>query len=68
MTDAFGTCMTCAFFEHDNEHEADEGNCKRHPPVACFDHEDGIAVTVWPLVTWMDWCGEHVPADEQRRV
>lgn len=68
MTDAFGTCMTCAFFEHDNEHEADEGNCKRHPPVACFDHEDGIAVTVWPLVTWMDWCGEHVPADEQRRM
>ena len=57
MTD--GNCMTCRYFEHDEMHELDEGNCKRNPPVACFDVENDCCVTAWPLVTWMDWCGEH---------
>lgn len=56
-----GLCMSCKYFEREDGHDPDEGNCHRNPPVANWDCEDGYAVTAWPVVEWMDWCGEWEP-------
>lgn len=56
--------MTCRYFERDDGHDVDEGNCKRMPPTACFDADDDCCVTAWPLVVWTDWCGEYAARDD----
>ena len=62
-----GNCMSCAFFERDDGQEIDQGNCKRYPPHACYDPEHDCGVSVWPLVVWTDWCGEHITRQEYIR-
>jgi hypothetical protein len=49
------------FFERDAEsdEDADKGTCRRNPPGVAYDPEEGIGLTVWPLVDFLDWCGEH---------
>lgn len=48
------TCGSCRYY-HGNR--ADEyGYCRRFPPVASI--QDGAAVTLWPVVTLPNWCGE----------
>jgi hypothetical protein len=56
-----GNCITCAYFERDadSEEDADKGTCRRNPPGVAYDPEEGIGLTVWPLVDFLDWCGEH---------
>lgn len=50
-------CLTCRFFEREDEHAMDEGNCHRYPPQCQWN--DGEMVVMWPVVDWADWCGEY---------
>lgn len=55
------TCMRCRWFARDAddaENDLDKGTCHRYPPTGCYDQEMEGGVTVWPLVDWVDWCGE----------
>jgi hypothetical protein len=53
-----GICLTCRYFEQEEFHDTDEGNCHRMPPTVAWDVDDGCALTLWSVTEWTDWCGE----------
>ncbi len=52
-------CMTCRYYEHEDGHDEDKGNCHRYPPKVTFDPNTAEVLIVWPMVDLIDWCGEH---------
>lgn len=54
-----GNCMTCAYFEHDDDYGPDKGTCRRQPPFTAYDVDSGEGVSFWALVDFLDWCGEY---------
>lgn len=50
------TCSNCLHYKADEDGEI--GECRRHPPVALYDPEDGL-FSACPPVTPDGWCGEH---------
>lgn len=64
------TCETCKFYHY-------SGTCRRRAPqvfettslkVVCDDSrlaiqlsEGRYAVTTFPKIPWLEWCGEHSP-------
>jgi hypothetical protein len=59
------TCRECRFFfQYMLPRDADEvasGECRRNPPRAEVDHDDGGILVLWPVVTEELWCGEWSP-------
>lgn len=56
--------MSCRFFEHDPEEpQMDKGNCHRFPPQVSFDPDEATVLVIWPVVDWLDWCGEYQPQE-----
>jgi|GEM_PF-3625373 len=44
------------------EHECQEGQCRRHPPVTDHGQRDSeVNYAVFPIVFADDWCGEFAP-------
>ena len=61
-------CVDCRWFERQgDEPELDKGSCRRRPPTACYDAEADEVATCWPMVDWMDWCGEFERRAPERR-
>lgn len=53
-------CSTCAYWIRDARHvgmEAQDGDCRRHPPQMMYSENEG-PFSLWPLVEITDFCGE----------
>lgn len=68
-------CWDCRFFEtvtpmdrgQPPEHECQEGQCRRHPPVTDHGQRDSeVNYAVFPIVFADDWCGEFVPRTHRK--
>lgn len=58
-----GSCWRCRWFDRDEDFEADEGFCRRFPPVLIDADEDGEVIVAWPSVGILEWCGEFEDED-----
>lgn len=54
-------CATCVFFSPNPRAERPHGQCRFRPPV--LDMAAAGPRTIWPLVRYVDWCGEHAVLD-----
>ena len=55
------TCITCKHFRP-TDTKIEQGECRRFPPVAIYDHQVDDFMTVFPMMfsPQEDYCGEHV--------
>lgn len=54
-------CSTCAYSEPLAERL--RFRCRRHAPRPGAGNSEAI---VWPVVSWDDWCGEHLRRELMR--
>jgi hypothetical protein len=59
------TCGGCFHFEPAADDSS--GRCRRYPPMVVNDSLEADTpearfVSLWPMVTKNDWCGEFTPA------
>lgn len=55
-------CLTCRFADVHSEDVGGEdviGVCRRYPPTACWDPDEGFVYAGLPPIEMFDWCGEY---------
>ena len=59
-----GRCNSCRYYDREDLGDVNYAYCRRHPPIAIKEHENGLPRGVWPVVGYDDFCAEYKSEEE----